>query len=144
MRNLWRACGSLALLAALASLAGCSSSHPNLDALSSDPMATATFEHTELVDEYESAEGEGLIKANDANIMRRFSFSGIEAQDLVESVVAQAKDAGWENDDLAAQGEQIVDAHWTGYKSIGPVGARLRVFVSPGNGLLYISMTGWR
>jgi hypothetical protein len=83
-------------LVAIFGLGGCGGAeHPKLDALESDPMATVTFAHTSLADDAKTAEGTTLGKPVHAQITRRFSFSGVEPQRLVDTAGALAVHHGW-------------------------------------------------
>jgi len=83
-------------LAAFFGLGGCGGAdHPRLDALASDPMASVTFAHTELADEIKTPEGTTLGKPVHAAITRRFSFSDVEPQQLVDTAGALAVHHGW-------------------------------------------------
>jgi len=82
-------------LVAIFGLGGCGADHPKLDALESDPMATVTFAHTTLADEITTPEGTTLGKPVHAAVTRRFAFTGVEPQRLVDVAGALAVHHGW-------------------------------------------------
>jgi hypothetical protein len=82
-------------LALMTGFSGCGGSHPELDALSTDSMATATFDHTSLAQEIKRPEGSTLGKPVHAQVLRRFSFDNVKAEDLVQAAATTAVAHGW-------------------------------------------------
>jgi hypothetical protein len=86
----------LLALAPLLSLTGCGTDAA-LEAIAGDPMATATFVNTKLVDEAKRSGGTSLGKPVQAKITRQFSYEGVTPEDLVSRVADQAIEDGWES-----------------------------------------------
>ncbi len=123
-------------MAALFGLGSCGADHPKLDALEADPMASVTFAHTDLAEEIETPEGTTLGKPVHAAITRRFTFSGVEPQKLVDAAGALAVHHGW------AAGTTRPRA-FEASKTVGGVTADLLITVAPfeGEPALFVYIT---
>ena len=98
-------------------LTGCGSD-PRLKALQGDPMATATLPHTTLQREFTERTHTALGKPVHAQVLRVFTFSGVDPKVLVDDGAALATKNGWKEEYRSSTGyigsKEIADgAHLT-------------------------------
>jgi hypothetical protein len=101
-------------------LTGCGSD-PRLKALQGDPMATATLPHTTLQREYTERTHTALGMPVHAQVLRVFTFSGVDPKVLVDEGAALARKNGWKEEFRSSTG-------YIGSKEIGD-GAHLTITV---------------
>jgi uncharacterized protein YceK len=116
----------LLVLVCAAVLAGCGSD-PRLQSLQGDPMARATLPNTTLQHEYKTKTHTALGMPVHAQVLRAFTFSGVDPKVLVDEGAALATKNGWKQEFRRSTG-------YIGSKQIGDVGARLSITAGGASG----------
>jgi len=133
-RHVRRIAVAVPVLLAAVALTACGSD-PRLDALQGDPMATATLPHTTLQRESTTKTHTALGMPVHAQVLRSFSFSGVDPEVLVDDAAALASKHGWKEEFRRSSG-------YVGSKALGD-GAHLTITAGGAGGpsTLVIALT---
>lgn len=96
-RHFWRVAAVLVVLVGSGVLSGCGTD-PRLKALQADPMATATFPHTRLLRESTEKTHTALGMPVHAQVLRAFTYSGVDPKALVDQAATLAAENGWKQE----------------------------------------------
>lgn len=129
-------CAAAAVVASVSALAGCSdAADDRLEAISGDPMTTVEVAGAELVSHTSSSGSTGELPSP-SEIVRTFRVAEANVAATVETLAAQATEAGWQ---LEPRSDRP-DVGYYGTKTIGDYRARLTIAAVPHEGSVWVTV----